>query len=97
MVGWFAFPLAELYWRKGWARSVAASAFFAVMTTVAMAGVEYSDVLRMGNELLRDNAAYAKMAHAVNPYGDGNACRRIADAIEWHFGRRGSRPVDYLP
>ena len=39
MVGWFAFPLAELYWRKGWARSVAASAFFAVMTTIAMAGV----------------------------------------------------------
>ena len=39
MVGWFAFPLAELYWRKGWARSVAASAFFAVMTTVAMAGI----------------------------------------------------------
>ena len=39
VVGWFAFPLAELYWRKGWARSVAASAFFAVMTTVAMAGV----------------------------------------------------------
>ena len=39
MVGWFAFPLAELYWRKGWARSVEASAFFAVMTTVAMAGV----------------------------------------------------------
>ena len=39
MVGWFAFPLAELYWRKGWARSVAVSAFFAVMTTVAMAGI----------------------------------------------------------
>ena len=39
MVGWFAFPLAELYWRKGWARSVVASAFFAVMTTVAMAGI----------------------------------------------------------
>jgi putative membrane protein len=39
VVGWFAFPLAELYWRKGWARSVAASAFFAVMTTVAMAGI----------------------------------------------------------
>ena len=39
VVGWFAFPLAELYWRKAWARSVAASAFFAVMTTVAMAGV----------------------------------------------------------
>ena len=65
--------------------------------TVAMAGVEYADVLRMGNELLRDSAAYAKMARAVNPYGDGNACRRIADAIEWHFGRREARPEDYLP
>jgi len=65
--------------------------------TVAMAGVEHDDVLRMGNELLRDGAAYAKMAHAVNPYGDGNACARIADAIEWHFGRRAERPADYLP
>lgn len=65
--------------------------------TVAMAGVEYADVLRMGNELLRDEAAYARMAHAVNPYGDGNACKRIADAIEWHFGRRAEKPADYLP
>ena len=39
VVGWFAFPLAELYWRKGLARTVVASSFFAVMTTVAMAGV----------------------------------------------------------
>ena len=65
--------------------------------TVAMAGVEYADVLRMGNELLRDAAAYAKMAHAVNPYGDGSACKRIADAIEWHFGRRPERPADFHP
>ena len=64
---------------------------------VAMAGVRYDDILRMGNELLRDGAAYAKMAHAVNPYGDGKACIRIADAIEWHFGRRAERPADYLP
>ena len=39
VVGWFAFPLAELYWRKGYARSIVSSAFFAVMTTVAIAGV----------------------------------------------------------
>ena len=30
------------------------------------------------------------MAHAVNPYGDGHACARIADAILWHFGLRGA-------
>ncbi len=65
--------------------------------TVAMAGVRYDDILRMGNELLRDDAAYAKMARAVNPYGDGNACARIADAIEWHFGLRGERPDDFRP
>ena len=38
-VGWFAFPFAELFDRKGWARSAGFAAFFAVMTTVAMAGV----------------------------------------------------------
>ena len=38
-VGWFAFPFAELYLRKGWVRSAAIAAFFAVMTVVAMAGL----------------------------------------------------------
>ena len=65
--------------------------------TAALAGTKYDDVLRMGNELLRDESAYAKMAHAVNPYGDGNACRRIADAIEWRFGYRSERPEDFRP
>lgn len=63
--------------------------------TVKLAGVEYDDILRLGNELLRDDAAYAAMAHAVNPYGDGEASRRIADAIEWYFGLRAERPADY--
>ena len=38
-VGWFAFPLAELFFRKGWVRSAGLAAFFAVMSTVAMAGI----------------------------------------------------------
>lgn len=38
-VGWFAFPLAELFCRKGWAKSAGVAAFFAAMTTVAMAGL----------------------------------------------------------
>ena len=38
-VGWFAFPLAELFRRRNFAGSMAAAAFFAVATTVAMAGV----------------------------------------------------------
>jgi len=38
-VGWFAFPFAELFLRKGWVRSATLAAFFAVMTVVAMAGL----------------------------------------------------------
>jgi UDP-N-acetylglucosamine 2-epimerase len=63
--------------------------------TVKLAGVAQSDIVRMAEELIRDETAYARMAKAVNPYGDGFACRRIADAVLWHFGRNGSRPEDY--
>ena len=54
-----------------------------------------TDVYRMAAELLTDEAAYGAMAHAVNPYGDGYACRRIADAIEWRFGLRAGRPDEF--
>ena len=63
--------------------------------TVKLAGGVQDDIVTMAERLICDKAAYAKMAHAVNPYGDGNACRRIADAILWHFGR-GEKPEDYL-
>ena len=64
--------------------------------TVKLAGVRYEDIIRMADELIDDPAAYAAMAHAVNPYGDGGSCRRIADAILWRFGR-GDRPEDFRP
>lgn len=63
--------------------------------TVALAGVEEDTVFALAQALLHDTARYEAMAHAVNPYGDGNACRRIADAIEWHFGLREERPADF--
>lgn len=63
--------------------------------TAKLAGVVQDDIVTMAERLICDPAAYGKMAHAVNPYGDGQACRRITDAILWHFGR-GSRPADYL-
>ena len=63
--------------------------------TVKLAGVETEDILRLTRELLDSEEIYQSMAKAVNPYGDGNACRRIADAIEWHFGLRSERPEDF--
>ncbi len=62
--------------------------------TVKLAGVVQDDIVTMAERLICDKDAYARMAHAVNPYGDGNACCRIADAILWHFGR-GEKPEDY--
>ena len=65
--------------------------------TVALAGKETADIVRLAETLLADGAAYARMAHAVNPYGDGHACRRIADAIEYSFGLRSEAPEAFRP
>ena len=62
--------------------------------TVKMAGVEEEQILSMANTLLRDAEAYRKMAHAVNPYGDGFAASRITQAILHHFGK-GQRPQEF--
>ena len=46
-------------------------------------------------QLLEDENVYQSMAKAVNLYGDGTACARIAEAIKWHFGFRQDRPEDF--
>ena len=63
--------------------------------TVKLAGIVQDDIVTMTERLLTDRRAYEAMAHAANPYGDGNACRRIADAIEWRYGLRPECPEDY--
>ena len=65
--------------------------------TVALAGVEKETVIKMVRQLLDEPARYRAMAHAVNPYGDGRACGRIADAIEWRFGRAERPPEEFHP
>ncbi len=49
--------------------------------TVHLVGTDYDKIFGEVSTLLEDAEAYAKMSHAVNPYGDGQACRRIADAL----------------
>ena len=63
--------------------------------TAKLAGVEKDVIVSMANELLDSPETYAKMAKAVNPYGDGHACARITQAIEWYFGRTAERPADF--
>lgn len=63
--------------------------------TVKLAGVDKDEIIRLASELLEDEIVYQSMAKAVNPYGDGTACARIAEAIKWHFGFREDRPADF--
>ena len=63
--------------------------------TVKIAGTEEETIFQMASQLLTDEKAYHAMAHAVNPYGDGFACRRIVDAIEWQFGLWEEKPEEF--
>jgi len=63
--------------------------------TVKISGVSEKDIYKDAAKLLRSQKEYEKMAHAVNPYGDGQASRRIADAILYHFGRIDKKPDEF--
>ncbi len=50
--------------------------------TLKLVGTEEEVIYEEFSKLLNDDEAYAGMAHAENPYGDGKACKRIADILE---------------
>lgn len=49
--------------------------------TVHLVGTDYDKIMNEVSTLLDDATAYEKMSKAVNPYGDGQACRRITDVL----------------
>lgn len=60
--------------------------------TVKIAGVEKDRIIELAEELLENEKAYNRMAHAANPYGDGEASRRTVEAILYAFGLRNEKP-----
>lgn len=50
--------------------------------TVHLVGTDYEKIVGEVSSLLNDAEAYEKMSKAVNPYGDGHACRRICDYLK---------------
>jgi len=50
--------------------------------TLKLVGTDEEAIYEWFTKLLNDKEEYAKMANAVNPYGDGHACERIADILE---------------
>ncbi|MDY0404559.1 UDP-N-acetylglucosamine 2-epimerase (non-hydrolyzing) [Virgibacillus sp. 179-BFC.A HS] len=53
--------------------------------TLKLAGTDEDTIFNLANELLTDKQAHDNMAKAANPYGDGFASKRIADAILKYF------------
>lgn len=64
--------------------------------TLKLAGTEETMIYSMAKELLDDTKAYEKMAQAKNPFGDGQASRRIVEGILYAFGKREERPEEYV-
>ena len=46
--------------------------------TVKLVGTDYSRILNEVSDLIDNKTSYNKMSHAINPYGDGHACKRIS-------------------
>lgn len=59
-------------------------------------GTEPANVRHRLTQLLADRATLARMRAAPNPYGDGRAGKRVAQAVAWRFGLA-ERPADWVP
>ena len=64
--------------------------------TVKVVGTEEEEIFSQAVTLIRNAPAYDAMAHAVNPYGDGRACARTADANLYQFGLREEPPAAFI-
>ena len=64
--------------------------------TLKLAGTDENVIYSMAKELLDNKEEYEKMAQAKNPFGDGQASRRIAESILYAFGKKADRPDEYV-
>ncbi|HBU70336.1 MAG TPA: UDP-N-acetylglucosamine 2-epimerase (non-hydrolyzing) [Elusimicrobia bacterium] len=62
-----------------------------------LAGTNAGKIFREIETLLTDKKMYQRMSRAVNPYGDGQASRRIVEAIKYYFGINKARGADFKP
>jgi len=63
--------------------------------TVKIAGTETEKVYNEAYLLLTDKEEYEKMSKAINPYGDGKASVRIAEALLYSFGLTETKPEEF--
>ncbi len=61
--------------------------------TVEIVGTDKDNIIARVEKLFDDQEHYLKMKLAVNPYGDGKPCARIADDLPFYFGMS-AKPAD---
>lgn len=64
--------------------------------TVKLIGTEKAAVYTETNLLLSDREEYNKLANACNPYGDGQASKRIVEGILWHYKMIADSPKSFI-
>ncbi|MBN2406542.1 MAG: UDP-N-acetylglucosamine 2-epimerase (non-hydrolyzing) [Elusimicrobia bacterium] len=65
--------------------------------TVKVIGTGEEEIYGWGRRILERKEVYRRFSRSVNPYGDGRAAVRTADAIEYWLGLRKKRPGDWKP
>ncbi|MGX5377732.1 non-hydrolyzing UDP-N-acetylglucosamine 2-epimerase [Ligilactobacillus sp. LYQ135] len=63
--------------------------------TLKLVGTDPENVEKWMEKLLHDEKVYNEMSHAKNPYGDGEASRRIVEAIQYYFKQTDHKPEDF--
>ncbi|WP_433171083.1 UDP-N-acetylglucosamine 2-epimerase [Actinoallomurus sp. CA-150999] len=64
--------------------------------TARLVGIDPDVIVLAVRRLLRDQAAYQRMAGAINPHGDGRAAARVVAALAHFFGV-GPRAGQFVP
>ena len=80
---------------KGWPVSISTDDYFRLLSVSCGPAMRERLDNAVRVSLHPTPEAYAQMAHAVNPYGDGRACTRIVDAILYRFGLRSQPPEEF--
>ncbi|MGQ9021992.1 non-hydrolyzing UDP-N-acetylglucosamine 2-epimerase [Bacillus sp. 18-5] len=63
--------------------------------TLKLAGTDEETIYKMAKELLVDQEEYDNMSKASNPYGDGQASRRIVEELLHRFGLSEEKPAPF--
>jgi UDP-N-acetylglucosamine 2-epimerase (non-hydrolysing) len=63
--------------------------------TLKLAGTDQDKIYSLLQQLLTDDKEYQQMAQASNPYGDGKASYRIAEAIKYFFNVTDQKPTNF--